>query len=198
MVAAYHLIWTIYGYWLPNDPRGSMSHSIYSERIAELGAAHFGRKRLQPEAYEIDAFRRLAAERLKHDLRMFSDDEITVVGAAFGRAIAEHGYTCYACAVMPDHVHLVIRKHRHRSETMIENLQTISRKALIESGRFPKSHPVWGGPGWWPFLNTQNDIRRVIRYVEENPIKARRPAQTWEFVKAYDGWLPGIRRDPPA
>jgi hypothetical protein len=25
MIAGYHLIWTAYGWWLPNDPRGSTS-----------------------------------------------------------------------------------------------------------------------------------------------------------------------------
>ncbi len=75
---------------------------------------------------------------------------------------------------------------------MLEKLQTISRTALIESGRFPKSHPVWGGRGWWPFLNTADDIRRVVRYVEENPIKARRPAQRWNSSKHTTGGCRGF------
>ena len=37
MVAGFHLIWTAYGWWLPNDPRGSSSHEIRVERIADLG-----------------------------------------------------------------------------------------------------------------------------------------------------------------
>ncbi len=48
MVIAYHLIWTAYGWWLPNDPRGSMSKCIASDTIAELGALHYGRKRVHP------------------------------------------------------------------------------------------------------------------------------------------------------
>jgi hypothetical protein len=52
MVVGYHLIWTAYGWWLPNDPRGSMSHEIRVERIAELGALHYGRKAVQPPASE--------------------------------------------------------------------------------------------------------------------------------------------------
>ena len=48
MVIAYHLIWTAYGWWLPNDPRGSMSELIASDIIAELGELHYGRKRVQP------------------------------------------------------------------------------------------------------------------------------------------------------
>jgi hypothetical protein len=46
--------------------------------------------------------------------------------------------------------------------------------------------------GWKVFLESSDDIRRVIRYIEENPIKARRPRQIWKFVTEYDGWLPGL------
>lgn len=49
-------------------------------------------------------------------------------------------------------------------------------------------HPVWGGPGWKVFLDTPDDIRRTMRYVETNPIKARLTAQKWEFVVPYDNW----------
>jgi hypothetical protein len=74
---------------------------------------------------------------------------------------------------------------------MIENIQNASRAALLAEGRRNASHPVWGRPGWTVFLYTQADMRRIVRYIEDNPIKARRPAQKWDFVKPYDGWLPG-------
>lgn len=98
---------------------------------------------------------------------------------------------------MPDHVHVLIRKHKHYAETMITNLQDGSRAALIERGIRAHVHPVWGGPGWKVYLETAADIRRTIRYIENNPIKARRPAQKWDFVVAYDGWLPGLRNTRP-
>jgi hypothetical protein len=43
LVIAYHLIWTVYGYWLPNDLRGSMSKTIRDDLIGDLGELHFGR-----------------------------------------------------------------------------------------------------------------------------------------------------------
>src|SRR5688500_14963575 len=46
MVLAYHLVWVAYGWWLPNDPRGSMSSAIASDVIADLGDIHYGRKKL--------------------------------------------------------------------------------------------------------------------------------------------------------
>jgi hypothetical protein len=36
-VIAYHLIWTNYGTWLGNDPRGSGSRSVYTPALAALG-----------------------------------------------------------------------------------------------------------------------------------------------------------------
>jgi REP element-mobilizing transposase RayT len=94
---------------------------------------------------------------------------------------------------MPDHVHLVIRKHRDQAEDMIAHFQEATR-ALIRgnpNGQHGPEHPVWGGPGWKVFLNSQDDIRRTIYYVEQNPVKMGRPVQAWHFVKPYDGWLPG-------
>jgi hypothetical protein len=48
MVIVYHLIWMAYGWWLPNDPRGSNSKNIKRDLLKELGELHHGRKRAQP------------------------------------------------------------------------------------------------------------------------------------------------------
>jgi REP element-mobilizing transposase RayT len=195
MVAGFHLIWTAYGWWLPNDPRGSSSHEIRVERIAQLGELHYGRKFVQPSGRTIKDFYGLARRALKHPLMTLDEADIEIVAAAFARVIAERHYTCYACAIMPDHVHVLIRKHRDRCEAMIDSLREASREWLIETGRRDSSHPVWGdGPGWKVFLNTREDFVRVVEYVRENPIKARRPPQQWKFVEEYDGWMPGQYR----
>jgi hypothetical protein len=34
-------------------------------------------------------------------------------------------------------------------------------------------------------------MRRIVRYIENNPLKIGLPKQVWPFVKPYDGWLPG-------
>src|SRR5207253_1635434 len=97
-----------------------------------------------------------------------------------------------ACAVMPDHVHLLIRRHRDKAELMIERFQERTRTALIEAGLRTPTHPVWTkGPGWKGFLNTRRDFERDIEYIRLNPVKIGRPEQIWDFVKPYDGWLPG-------
>ena len=89
---------------------------------------------------------------------------------------------------MPDHIHILIRKHKHLAEQMIANLQRASQRALHERGIRSIDHPVWGGPGWKVFLDSPDDIHRTIKYIHDNPIKAHLPAQDWDLVKAYDGW----------
>ncbi len=190
MVVGYHLIWTAYGCWLPNDPRGSNSHELRVAKLDPLGVVHYGRKRKQPPSKTIREFYRDADDLLEHARLTFADEEIVLIGNSFGSTILEHGYTCYACAVMPDHVHLLIRRHRDLAEAMIEFFQENSKKALIEANRRAINHPVWGGPGWKVFLNNRKDMEGRVKYIRENPIKVGRPAQHWEFVKEYDGWLP--------
>lgn len=194
MVIAHHLIWTAYGWWLPNDPRGSTSHQIECTSIKGLGELHYGRKQIQPASSDLRKFYEIAGTVLRHDLLTFDNAEIAVIGAAFARIVQSRGYTCYACAIMPDHVHVLIRKHRVQAETMIEHLQMESGTAILSRHQRAPDHPVWGGPGWKVFLETRDDIERTIKYIEDNPFKAHRPAQRWDFVTKYDGWLPAIVR----
>lgn len=187
MVIAHHLIWTLYGWWLPNDPRGGMSRGIACDLIAELGALHYGRKRVQPASRDIREFYTHAAKVLKFPLQLLAIEEFPAVAAAIREMTRQRQYTCYACAIMPDHVHMVIRKHKDLAEEMIENFQDATRATLTRTLKW-RDHPVWGGPGWKVFLDHPDDVRRTIPYVEQNPIKAHLPAQRWDFVQPYNNW----------
>jgi REP element-mobilizing transposase RayT len=189
IVIACHLIWTVYGWWLPNDLRGSTSRTIASPRIAALGDLHFGRKRLQPASRDVRTFYEEAAKVLKHPLLEIRDRAVEIVAAAFAEVIAQQRYACYACAIMPDHVHILIRKHKHAAEEMIEHLQNTSRWALIDAQLRPSDHPVWtGGGGWKVFLDHPEEVERTIPYIDDNPIRIRLPRQRWRFVMPYDRW----------
>jgi REP element-mobilizing transposase RayT len=187
-VIAYHLVWTGYGWWLPNDPRGSISSCIRNDLIAELGALHFGRKRIQPASREIREFQANAVELLEFPRLTFDSLDVEQIASAFAKTIVDERYTCYACAIMPDHMHLLIRKHKHQAEEMIRNLQRTSHLLLRESKRVDWEHPIWGGRGWKVFLDRPEEIRRTIEYIKLNPVKIGQEMQRWEIVKAYDGW----------
>ena len=188
IVIAHHLVWTAYGWWLPNDPRGSNSEYIAGEAIAELGELHHGRKKIQPAGWEIRAFYGRAREVLRFPLLTFDESARNEIGAAFAAVIEAERYTCYGCVIMPDHIHLLMRKHKHTAEEMIDHFQRASRDRLIEFQHRTTDHPVWGGPGWKVFLDHPDEVRRTIPYIEKNPLPLRLPKQLWPFVKEYDGW----------
>lgn len=187
-VIAHHLIWAAYGTWLPNDPRGSGSQTVRAGWLADLGEVYHGRKRIQPQRTEVRQFYGEAEPRLQHDVLRFDRAQRDAIAAAFADLIARTPYTCYACAIMPDHVHLVIRKHRHLAEDMIDNLQAASRSRLSAEHQVPPNHPIWTVGGWKKFLSTPQRVRETIAYVEKNPLKEGLPAQHWPFVATYDGW----------
>ena len=188
LVIAYHLIWTVYGVWLPTDPRGSSSRVLRNDVLADLGELHHGRKPVQPAGWVVREFYDRAAQHLRHPIITLDDRMVGSVAAAFAGTISEMRYTCYACAIMPDHVHLVIRKHRDSAEEMIRNLQRDSHLRLRADGVADMNHPVWGGPGWKVFLDEPDDIRRTIGYVERNPDGTGQPRQSWPFVTPYNNW----------
>jgi REP element-mobilizing transposase RayT len=93
---------------------------------------------------------------------------------------------------MPDHAHLLVRRHADRAEEMIARFQEATRAVLIAVGKRAATHPVWSqGPGWKGFLNAPDDFVRDVGYVRRNPVQIGRPEQTWDFVTVYDGWPVG-------
>jgi REP element-mobilizing transposase RayT len=185
---AHHLIWTIYGTWLGNDPHGSGSTHVYTPALAELGASHLGRKRLQPARSKVRDFYSEATPLLKFDVIRFDEALRLQIAQAFDEIIRTHRYTCYACAIMSEHVHLVIRKHREPAEDMIDHFQHQSREWLVAKNFFPEWHPVWTKGGWKVFLETPDEVWTRIRYVNNNPLKEGLLKQDWPFVVPYNNW----------
>lgn len=200
LVIAYRLIWTGYGWWLPNDPRGSLSSSINCDVFKDLGELHYGRKRVQPASREVREFYQQATPLLHNPLLKFDLPARQIIAEAFAEVIETERYTCYACALMPDHVHMLIRKHKHTAEEMIKNLKDASRSKLGAASFGPNDHPIWpSGPGYNVFLDHPDDVERTIKYVENNPLPLGEPIQRWPFVKVYDRWplYPGHSQNSP-
>ena len=126
MVIAHHLILTGYGHWLPNDPRGSTSRDVVAGKLRGLGKLHIGRKFPQPPRKALKSFYREAQSQLEHPALWFDAAKRQVIVEAFTQTMQDHRYTCFACAILSNHAHLIIRKHRDRAETMIDHLRTES------------------------------------------------------------------------
>jgi hypothetical protein len=106
MILAYHAIFTAYGFWLPNDPRGSWSDFVGSWELFRFGPATKTDTRRSVAAKPHDrALREAAKHVLKYPAVHFDGRQALAISRGFAAAIAEHGYRPFACSILPDHVH---------------------------------------------------------------------------------------------
>ncbi len=192
MVLAYHVIFTAYGFWLPNDPRGSWSTFVRSWELLRFGAATKieTRRSVAGRAHDRDV-RDAAQGALRHPPVTFNGKQAIEIIAAFQEAVQKSGYTCYACSILPDHVHMVIARHQYRVEQIVRQLKQSATCRLLRLNLHPlasgTSHPPspWARGCWKVFLNTTEDIHRAIRYVRNNPIKEGLRPQHWSLVSPF-------------
>jgi REP element-mobilizing transposase RayT len=194
-VLAYHVIFSAYGFWLPNDPRGSWSEFVASWELFRYGSATKVETRQSVAGTAHDRQKRLEAKQaLKYPPVEFTGPQALGVVQAFGAEAADCGYNIHACAILPDHVHLVLGRHAYAVEKMVGRLKAAASKALADSGQHPLAEwpgedgsfpSPWARGCWKVFLFTAEDVRRSIRYAEENPAKEGKRQQTWSFVKPF-------------
>lgn len=188
MVIAHHLILTGYGHWLPNDPRGSMSVQVYTPELAGLAEAHFGRRRVQPSREELRAFYRVAAQRLAYPILWFAPAMRDIIAAAIGDVIEREKLTCYACAVLTNHVHLLIRRHRLSGKDILKRLKEGATAMARSSPSVPDDHPVFSADECILFKSDVPSMKNCIRYIHDNyPKHGLRPV-VHEFVIPYNNW----------
>jgi REP element-mobilizing transposase RayT len=189
-IIAHHLIWTIYGHWLANDLRGSGSLELRDESFAPLGQIHFGRKPdiEQPTRKALREHHREAAKILKHSVFWIDVAKRQAVSDAFSQVIAEKGYTVWACAILSNHAHIVVRRHRDDAVTIWREFANGASAALRKFAEVGELHPVWASRPYKVFLRTPDEVRGRVAYVEANPEKEGLPRQHYEFVQMYDDW----------
>ena len=197
MVLASHIIFTVYGFWLPNDPRGSWSDFVRSWELFRFGGPATKTDERRSHAWDShDVARRQAAKAaLRYDPVQFTGIQAACVARGFARAIEESEYRVFACAILPDHCHLVVARHATLAERIIGHLKTRATQALVSAGlhpfaqfkgkdgRFPS---VWTHRGWKVFLDSRDVIFSAIEYVEQNPVKEGKREQHWKFVTTRD------------
>jgi REP element-mobilizing transposase RayT len=194
MVIGYHVIFTAYGFWLPNDPRGSWSDLVGSWELLRFGrATKTGERRSVANRPHDNAARLAAKAALKYPPVLFTGRQAQAIGLAFGAFVRRNRIVVRACTILPDHVHMVIDRHAYRVEQMVNLLKGESTRRLVRDGLHPlaahakpTSRPpkCWAQGQWKVFLNTEEDVGRAIRYVKGNPAKEGKPRQRWSFVQS--------------
>jgi REP element-mobilizing transposase RayT len=89
-----------------------------------------------------------------------------------------------AWVVMPNHVHVLIEDGETPLSTIIRNWKSFAsveaNKLLGRTGRF------WQPEYWDHFMRDEEQTRKAIRYIENNPVKAGfcRTPEAWPFASA--------------
>jgi REP element-mobilizing transposase RayT len=193
---AFHGIFTAYGFWLPNDPRGSWSDWVASwELFCRGGRATKVNVRHSVAHVDHDARQRLAVKSaLRRRPVQFTGIQARAIGRGFANAIRKSGHRILACAVLPEHVHVVVRASRYKPKRIIGHLKRDASLALRSELLHPFQHDrssqgllpsCWAENSWCVYLDGDADVHRAIQYVESNPEKEGKRWQCWSFVEAF-------------
>ena len=199
MIHGYHVIFGAYGFWLPNDPRGSWSDFVGKWEMVRFGRStkSLTRHELTPEEQRQ---RQEAKRLLTYPPVQFDGQQARDIGLAFSALCRKRGYTLWACSILPEHTHLVIARHRYNVESIVCLLKGEATRQLVAEKRHPlarfavagKRPPkMWAQRLWKVYLDSEESIENAIGYVEENPEKEGKPQQIWSCVTAFAGLPPG-------
>jgi len=176
MVIAYHVIFTTYGTWLPNDPRGSYSKKIYNEQLRMLGRIKYGRQNPAPAKELLMRFWTATTPQLSRPLFFIDDSSRPIIAAAFCSIVQRLDIRILACAIMNDHVHILTLRSKYRIEYIVNQLKGSTTQALRM-----KQTP-WTRGYWKVFIRDTESLLAAAGYIQANPTSAGLPTKSWNFI----------------
>lgn len=194
MLAA-HVILSMYGFWLPNDPRGSWSDFVAAWELFRYGKATKVATRESLAHVQHDRRKRREAKRaMKYPAVLLNGRQARAVGRGFATAVRESGYGIHACSILEDHVHLVIAPAARNIEQMVRHLRGRASRQLRAEGIHPLADyerpdgslpSIWSEGLWKVFCFDEVHVGCAIRYVERNPTREGKPVQSWSCVSSF-------------
>jgi REP element-mobilizing transposase RayT len=194
MILAYHVILSAYGFWLPNDPRGSWSVFCAAwDLFRYSGKATKVETRRSVARAPHDRAKRLEMKtRLKYPPVRWNGLQARAIARGFARAVGESGYCILACAILEDHVHLIVIRCDRSIGQIVAHLKGRATQQLRAEGihpfeRFVRAEgsvpTMWAGKYWKVFIDNDEHYDAAIEYVDRNPLKERKKRQNWNFVR---------------
>ena len=188
MVLAYHIVFCPYGFWMPNDPRGSWSDFVAAWNLYRIGgkATKVNTRQSLAGKQHDQQLRKDIQKNLTHKRVLFSGVQARAVGHGFAEVVSRYDYPIHACSILPDHIHIVIGRVTLNIRQVVRQLKQFATQHLKSENLYPIENPMlWGRGSWVVYLHDEEAVDRAIRYVEDNPIKDGKKRQQWKFVKPY-------------
>ena len=109
-----------------------------------------------------------------------------VAQCAENAILFHHGKRCelLAWCVMPNHAHVLVHVWDWPLAKMLQNWKSIS---AIEANRFlDRNGTFWQREYWDTFMRDEEQERKAVRYIENNPVKAGlcQTPEAWMFSSA--------------
>lgn len=145
---AFFLTWTVYGTFLQGDERGW----------------HRRKQGLQPQQLRLAEWRR---ERLKYDILELNLDQRSSVEREIRRLSAWRRWTLWACSARSNHVHVVLSAQSCSGATVRDQLKANCTRVLRSDWSEFCSRPVWSVGRDWKCVNREDDLERLVLYVND-------------------------------
>lgn len=176
MIIAYHAIFTTYGTWLPNDPRGSYSQEVYNQALKALGEIRYGRQDPQPPHETLKKFWTAARPCLARPPYFINDATRLVVAQGFAKVVSRLQLNVSACSIMNDHVHILVMRSGHRVEYLVNQFKGAATRAL------GLTVTPWAADSWKVFINEKDALYAAALYIQRNPLANGWAPQRWSFL----------------
>ena len=181
MIHGYHLVLPHYGFWLPNDPRGSWSTFVGSWELARFGTTtrHLEQRTVSQLTEEETQQRKLLQQSLKYPPVQLTGEQALCVADGFKEKAGLSAYEIWACAEQIANMLKGAATRRLRSKSQ----HPLSRH--VANGARPPA--MWARRQWIACLDSDTAIENAIAYVDDNPIKEGKPRQEWSWLSPYRG-----------
>ncbi len=195
MVHGYHVVFGTYGFWLPNDQRGSWSDFVAGWDLHLQGPVMKGTEHYQLTDGQRQ-WQKTTKLKLKYPEVFLNGQQALAVAHGFEQAIKKSGFKIWACSILPQHVHLIVARHRFKVEYIAGLLKGEATKAFKREGlhplnlykdKFGNTPTPWNGRSYHGFLDSGREIEDAMAYVIENPLKEGKKRQEWRFVESFAG-----------
>jgi REP element-mobilizing transposase RayT len=195
MVIASHAVFAAYGFWPPNDQRGSWSDHVWAEHLKPFGEPNkvSTRKSLAHVRHD-RAVNSAIREAMKYPPVQFNGEQRLAIVEGIAEVVSLLKVRLYACAVLPDHVHIVPARHSESVESLIGFFKRAATRRLTARGIHPMRNEIrkdgaavtpWVRGGWKRFLNVEADIPGACDYVWTNFARSGIPAELYPFVVPF-------------